>query len=140
MLAASEALEAPGGNIPFSLEPVMVDLEGGAYVGSILPIQLADLVSGGGRGGGSGKENGIKHSGGSGGGSGASSAEKRKTNTSEREASVRLRYDAHHMAAFSLQDGDNSSMHQSGRGVPPHPPFTAIFFVRTGIRVCLLGI
>ena len=37
----SEALEAPGGNIPFSLEPVMVDLEGGAYVGSTPPIKLA---------------------------------------------------------------------------------------------------
>ena len=40
-LAASEALEAPGANIPFSLEPVMVDLEGGAYVGSTPPIKLA---------------------------------------------------------------------------------------------------
>ena len=47
--SASEALESPVGNILFSLNPILVDLKGGRYVGPIVPIQLADLVSGGGR-------------------------------------------------------------------------------------------
>ena len=72
--SATEALEAPGVNTPFFLESILVDLEGGRYVGPILPIQLTDLVSGGGRGGG-----GAKGNGGKGGGGGGSPAKNRKT-------------------------------------------------------------
>ena len=58
--SVSEALEAPGGGVPFSLDPILVEMDRGLYVGPILPIRLADLVSGGERGGdGVGKENGL---------------------------------------------------------------------------------
>ena len=43
---ASEVVEAPGASSPLSLEPILVELEGGLYIGPILPISLADLVSG----------------------------------------------------------------------------------------------
>ena len=44
--SASEVVEAPGASIPFSLEPIMVVLEEGRYVGPILPGPLADLLTG----------------------------------------------------------------------------------------------
>ena len=40
-----EVEEAPGSSVPFYLEPILVDLEGGRYIGPILPAALADLVS-----------------------------------------------------------------------------------------------
>ena len=43
---ASEVEEAPGASIPFSLEPIMVELEGGRYIVPILPASLANLVAG----------------------------------------------------------------------------------------------
>ena len=42
----SEVVEAPGAIIPFSLSPVLVDLERGIYLGPILPEPLADLIAG----------------------------------------------------------------------------------------------
>ena len=43
---ASEVEEAPGARVCFSLEPILVELEGGRYIGPILPASLADLVAG----------------------------------------------------------------------------------------------
>ena len=43
---ALEVVEALGVGVPFSLEPILVDLEGGRYIGPILPASLADLVTG----------------------------------------------------------------------------------------------
>ena len=43
--SASEVEEAPGASAPFSLEPILVELEGGRYNGPILPASLADLVA-----------------------------------------------------------------------------------------------
>ena len=81
-VSESEALEAPGANVPFSLDPILVKLEGGRFVGTILPMHIADLVSIGGRGGlrssGSGRENGSKLSGRGGGSASASTTEKTK--------------------------------------------------------------
>ena len=78
--SASEVEEAPGASVPFSLEPILVELEGGRYIGPILPAALADLVSGrrpeggsaakGGGGGGNGGNGGGGGSGGGGGGGG----------------------------------------------------------------------
>ena len=52
---ASESLDAPGYHVPFSYKPILADLEGGRYVGPILPASLAELLhKTGGRGGGSG--------------------------------------------------------------------------------------
>ena len=59
---ASESLDAPGCQIPFFLEPILAELEGGRYVTLILPIALGDLVSrANGRGSGGG---GVSGSGG----------------------------------------------------------------------------
>ena len=73
-VSASEYLDDPGCQFPFSLEPILVELEGGQYVGPILPVALRDLVSrandrGGGGGGSGGGSSGS--SGGSGGGGGS---------------------------------------------------------------------
>ena len=66
----SETLGSPGANDPFSLKPILFELEGGRCVGPIFPMQLVYLVSGGGRVGRSRRENGRKCTGcGSGGGS-----------------------------------------------------------------------
>ena len=45
-MAASEVVEALGSSIPFSLEPILVELEGGRYIVPILPISLAKLIAG----------------------------------------------------------------------------------------------
>ena len=42
---APDSLDAPGYHVPFLLEPVLADLEGGQYVRPILPLDLRDLVS-----------------------------------------------------------------------------------------------
>ena len=34
--SALEVVEAPGGSVSFSLKPILIDLEGGRYVGPIL--------------------------------------------------------------------------------------------------------
>ena len=51
--SSSEDVGAAGATAPFLLEPTLLKLEGGRYVGRLLPLPLADLVSGrrGGRGG-----------------------------------------------------------------------------------------
>ena len=74
--SASEVAEALGASVPFSLEPILVELEGGRYIGPILPAALADLVSGRRPAGGSAP----KGEGGVGGsGSGGGGAQKQKT-------------------------------------------------------------
>ena len=56
----SEALEAPGDNVPFTLDPILLELEVGRYVRPVLPGTLSDILVGrrpvgssGSRGGGS---------------------------------------------------------------------------------------
>ena len=62
--SALEVVKAPGANVPFSLKPIMVNLEVGFYMGPILSGTLVDLLAvrqaeggnvsrGGGGGGGS---------------------------------------------------------------------------------------
>ena len=41
-----EVVEAPEARIPFPLEPVLIDLEGGRYVSPILKTSLAEIVPG----------------------------------------------------------------------------------------------
>ena len=43
---ASEVVEALGDSVPFSLEPILVDLERVRYIGPIPPASLVDLVTG----------------------------------------------------------------------------------------------
>ena len=64
--SASEVVEALGASVPFSLKPILVDLEGGHYIGPILPASLDDVVTGRRPTGGS-----APKSGGGGGGSGS---------------------------------------------------------------------
>ena len=43
---ASEVVKAPGARVPFSLDPIMVNLQGVYYVGPTLPGPLVDLLAG----------------------------------------------------------------------------------------------
>ena len=60
--SSSEDVWAAGETVPFSLEPILLELEGARYVGLLLTLPLADL--------GSGRRGGSSTSGG--GGSGGS--------------------------------------------------------------------
>ena len=40
-----KALEVLGANAPFSLDPIVFEIEGGRYVGSILPVPLLELLA-----------------------------------------------------------------------------------------------
>ena len=76
--SSSESLEALGSNVPFSLDPIMVDLEGGRNVFPIQLVSVADLVAGGRtsrRSGGSGGVGGYQ------GGCGVATAKKRKASS-----------------------------------------------------------
>ena len=42
----SEDKGEPGATVPFSLDPIFLKLEGGRYVGMLLPMTLAEVVSG----------------------------------------------------------------------------------------------
>ena len=61
--SASETLEALGANTHFSLEPILVNIEVGQYVGPSLPGTMANLLAG------------LRPSGGGGGGGGGSSGD-----------------------------------------------------------------
>ena len=76
---ASEVEEAPGASVPFSLEPILVELEGGRYIGPILPDTLADLVAGRWPAGGSAAKGGGSGSGGGGGEGGGGSQKLKQT-------------------------------------------------------------
>ena len=43
---ASEVEEAPGASTPFSLKPLLVEMEGGHYTVPIIPAALVNLVAG----------------------------------------------------------------------------------------------
>ena len=73
--SASEVVEAPKDSVPFSLEPILVDLDGGRYMGPILPGSLEDFLvgrraeggnssGGGGGGGGDAKQSKVGATGG----------------------------------------------------------------------------
>ena len=115
---ASEALKAPVSNVPFLLEPILVDLEGGALCCPHPPHAAPDLVSGGGGGSRSARQNGSKRSvsGGSGSGSG-NTAEKRGGKYLWGEARVRVKYDAH-LPVLSLRYRENSQTIVSGNLLP----------------------
>ena len=44
--STSKVVEALGASVPFSLELILVEIEGGRYISLILLISLADLVAG----------------------------------------------------------------------------------------------
>ena len=102
----SEVVEAPGAIIPFSLSPVLVDLERGIYLGPILPEPLADLIAGQRALGGNirsvGDPCGGTRSVCSGG-----KPKKYRVGAAAGAAGVRVRYDAH-LPALSLWERENS--------------------------------
>ena len=111
-VSASESLDAPGCLAPFSLDPILADLEGGRYLRLILPMALGDLVSrssgrcSGGGGGGSGSR-GSSGGGGDGGGGGGATSTKIKYSTTGRDARVQVCYGVH-LPALYLRNGENT--------------------------------
>ena len=57
-MLAPEALEAPGANAPFTMDPNNLELEGGIYLGKILLGDLSDLLVGRRMGGGGKSDSG----------------------------------------------------------------------------------
>ena len=120
-VSSSEDVGAPGAMAPFSLETILLNMEGGRYVGPFITVPLVDMVSG--RRGGSitsrrrgGNEGGGKgYVCGSGGGSGGDGVRGGCTGWGSSgsggggagsTARVRVCYDAHPTALY-LQDREN---------------------------------
>ena len=101
--SALESLDALGCQVLFLIKPILAELEGGRYVGLILPMSLRYLVSMAnsrdGCDGGSGEGGGGSGCGSSGGNSGDTSdgsganATKIKSSTPEGDVRVQVRYD-----------------------------------------------
>ena len=103
-VSASKVVEAPGARVPFSLEPILFDLEGGHYILPILPIPLSNIVSGRQSAGGSATRGG----GGCGDvGSGNIKKVTHKVGATGGPVRVWARYEAH-LPSLSLWDGGNS--------------------------------
>ena len=137
--SSSEAVGATGSTVPFLVEPILLKLEGGRYMGPLLPATLAELVSGMhgvyGRGGGDGNSsvsggdvNGVG-SGGGGSRGGESSCGRRNigrgggavqggtsvgTGGSRGATRVRVHYKAH-LPTISLWDVKNSRTIMAGK-------------------------
>ena len=79
--SALESLDSPGCQVPFSLDPILAELEGGQYVRLILPMTLGDRVSGASSRGDGGGGGGGSSSGSGGSGGGGAITTKRKTST-----------------------------------------------------------
>ena len=107
--SALESLYAPGCHVSFLIEPILVDLEGGQYVGLILPTALGDLISmANGRGGGGG-------SGGDGSGGGATATKRKYSSTGGCEGTGALRLDP----SLPVPSGRGEhSLHSGGDGPP----------------------
>ena len=102
---ASDFVDALGCQVPFSLEPIMTDLEGGRYVGPIPPMALRDLVS---RSSGRGSSGGYVRSGRRyRDGGGGATATKRRSSKMGGDARMWVRYDMH-LPALYLWDGYNT--------------------------------
>ena len=100
-------LEAPGSSAPFSLEPILVEMDGGRYIDPILPVSLFDLVSGRRSAGGGAPKIGGGRSDDSGGSGCGNNKYLPKVDATGGPARVRVRYDAH-LPSLLLWDGENS--------------------------------
>ena len=90
-------------SVPFSLKPILVDLEGGRYIGLILPISLTNLVTGR-RSAVSGVPRNGDGSSGVGGGNGNNKKPTPKVGATAGPAQVQARYEAH-LPSLYLLDG-----------------------------------
>ena len=100
----SEVTEAPGASALFSIELILVDLEGGRYIEPILPVSLTELVTGRrSAGGGSPKsDDGSSNDG----GGNRNKKPLPKMDATGGTARVQARYDMH-LPSLSLWDGEN---------------------------------
>ena len=138
--SSSEEIGAAGATVLFLLNPILLELDGGRYVGPPLPLPLtlAELVSGrrgggdGIGGGSSGNGKGVKGEGcggGSGGGGGSSGGDVGKSGSAVQggasggggragsTARVQAHYDAH-LTALSLWDGEEFRTILAGTVLP----------------------
>ena len=120
--SASEVEEAPRASVPFSLEPILVYLEGGRYIGPILPASLADLIVRRRPAGGSAPKGGSDSGNGGSSGDGISGFKKTFAIVAATGGSVRVRvsYDSH-LPSLSLRDGENSRSILAGAVLPTLP-------------------
>ena len=97
-----------GASVPFSLEQILVYLEGGRFIIPIFPVSLANLVAGRWSAGvGAPKSGGGSSNGGGGGGGGGGNKKlSPKLDATGETAIVKALYDAH-LPSLSLQDGGN---------------------------------
>ena len=121
--SASEVVETPGASVPFSLEQILVEMEGGRYIGPILPVSLADIITGrrsvGGGGPKSGGGGGSGNSDVGGGGRGGNRNKKPspKVDATGGPAQVQACYDAH-LPPLPLRDGENLRSILAGAVLP----------------------
>ena len=98
-------MKAPEASAPFSIEPILVDLEGGRYIEPILLISLGDLVARR-RSAGSGTTRGGRYNINSDIGSGSDRKLMPKVGATGGPVRVRERYEAH-LPSLSLRDGED---------------------------------
>ena len=108
--------EAPGDRVPFSLEPILVEMEGRRYTGPILPASLADLITGRQSAGGSAPK-GVSGGGGRGGGGVSTKKTLPMVAASGGSTRVRVRYDMN-LYPISLRDGENLRSILTGAVLP----------------------
>ena len=103
VVSASEVVESPRASVPFSLEPIIVEMEGGGYISPILPIFLANLFSGRRSTGGGAPISGVI-GGGSGGGIGDSGGDNKnpthKVGATGGPSQVQVHYEVHLPSLF----------------------------------------
>ena len=81
-------VEAPGDSVPFSLEPILVEMEGGRYMSPILPASLSNLITGRRPAGGGTPKSGDSGGGGGGDGGGSSGGSSGTKKTSPKVAAT----------------------------------------------------
>ena len=111
----------PGGSVPFSLEPIMVEIEEGRYIGPFLPVSLYELVAGRrSTGEGAPQSGGGGSNGDDGGGRNKKPLTKVDATGGRGGGFKQARYDAH-LPSLSLWDGENSRFILVGVVLPiPH--------------------
>ena len=95
--------------VPFSLEPILVYLERGHYIGPILPASLVDLIIGRRTAGGSAPRGGV--------GGGGSNKPFPMVAATGGSTQVRARYDAH-LPSLSLREGEQTRLILTGAVLP----------------------
>ena len=143
---SSEDVGAPRATVPFLVEPILLDLEGGRYVGLLIPANLVDLVSMrrvDGRNGGSGNGGGSSGRSSRGGGSSGGNVGRDRSaicggagvrnGGAGGDVRVQMRYESH-LPALSLRDVENCAV--SWRGRPPSRSRVTFFAISVTYAEC----